>query len=90
MAAGKNFHLNYKQCWTMVHMQKYMVDEDLVVNAESYEPEDGSFSFAGKVKDEAPDAVWEGLKVEANGWSIFEMDNEGNISQNGFEDEEDD
>lgn len=86
---AKNFHLNYKQMWKTVHMCKYMENEEIVVNSESYEPEDGSFTFAGKVKDEAPDAVWEGLEVEANGWSIFEMDGEGEVSQNGFEEVED-
>ena len=40
---AKNFHLNYKQMWKTVHMCKYMENEEIVVNSESYEPEDGSF-----------------------------------------------
>lgn len=80
-----NFHLNRKQTWKIVGMQNYCEDEEVVINADSYDEEDQSFTFAAKVKDEAPDSVWEGLIVGESGWCIFEMDGEGNVTQ---EDEE--
>lgn len=88
MAAGRNFKLNYKQVWALSYMTKYLEGEQVTINPESFEPEDNSFQLAGKVKDEAPDAIWEKLIVEPSGWSIFEMDEDGKLTQDGYEEEE--
>jgi hypothetical protein len=57
----------------------YTEDCELVINAESYDPEEQSFNFALRLKDEAPDSVWqfaEQMGVQ-DGWLFLTMDSEG-------------
>jgi hypothetical protein len=79
--AQKNFRINRRQAWTLVNIADYVADEEIVINGESYDPEFESFKFAVQVKDEAPDAIWENLLVNADGWSFYGMYADGNIKQ---------
>lgn len=53
-----NFRLNKKQAWKLSNLASYADDLEIIINADSYNPDEETFNFAYSLKDEAPDAVW--------------------------------
>jgi hypothetical protein len=78
-----NFRINKAQAWTLANMGYYAEDEEIVIDAESYDPKAESFVFALQIKDEAPEAVWRGIVVNPNGWSFFTMTASGKVEGDG-------
>jgi hypothetical protein len=77
--ANKNFRINRKQAWELVNIAPYCVDEEIIINGDSYDEEFESFKFAVQVKDSAPDSVWEGLLVNPDGYSFYGMYSDGRV-----------
>lgn len=84
MAAAKNFPINKVQLFRLSYIAGWCEGGyagEVVINGESYDEEFESFKFAIRVKDEAPNSVWDSLLVNADGWSFFGMYKDGSVKQ---------
>lgn len=71
----KNFRINKAQAWTLSTLGYYTEDTEVVINAESYDADDGTFEFALEIKDGVPDSVWAAVEADIrdNGWAFYLM-----------------
>lgn len=87
--SAKNFRMNKAQAWKLSNLAAYAEDTEIIINSESYDPDEKSFNFAYMLKDEAPDAIWRaaesiGLK---NGYLFLTMNEDGSFQAMESEDE---
>lgn len=80
MAQGRNFRLNKVQAFKLASVGYYSFTSEVVIDADSYDPDYESFIFAIKVDPErVPDKTWAVLKADRKGWSFFKMHYDGNF-----------
>lgn len=78
----KNFRMNRQQAWTLSNLAGYCEGDtygEVVINGESYDPEEKTFNFAVKLKDQAPDVIWQKAEQMGlnNGWLFLTMNKDG-------------
>lgn len=77
-----NFRLNKAQAWHLSNIGHYAEDEEIVINADSYDSEEETFEFAIMPKEQVPDSVWTDIDpyIRDTGWAFFIMDDTGDIA----------